>query len=66
MLSDPNDESLCVARIWEFHHRIGSEGFEFVDFFDGSMNRFTFHFLWCCYALAWGINKYDDHRNTKP
>ena len=36
-----------------------------MDFFDGSMTRFTFHFLWCCYALAWGINKYDDHRNPK-
>ena len=30
--------------------------FEFVDFFDGSMKRYTIRFLWCCYALAWGIN----------
>ena len=29
----------------------------------GSMNRYTFHYLWCCYALAWGINQYDDHRS---
>ncbi len=37
----------------------------FEDFFDGSMNRFTFHFMWCCYALAWGINKYDKSKENK-
>jgi hypothetical protein len=63
VLSDPNDESICVARIWEYRHTINGEDFEFIDFFDGSMNRYTFHYLWCCYALAWGINKYDDHRS---
>ena len=63
VLSDPSEEALCVSRIYEFHHRAGSESFEFIDFFDGSMNRFTFRFLWCCYALAWGIKKYDDHRS---
>ncbi len=65
VLSDPNDESLCVARIWEFHHRIGSEDFEFIDFFDVSMNRYTFHYLWCCYALAWAVNMYDKSKENK-
>ena len=74
VMADPSEESLCVARIYEFHHRVGSESFEFMDFFDGSMTRFTFRFMWCCYALAWAINMYDkskeskdvDDRNPKP
>ena len=65
VLSDPSSEPLCVAKIYEFYHNAGSERFEFMDFFDSSMTRFTFHFLWCCYALAWGINKYDDHHSPK-
>ena len=62
VMADPRDESLCVARIYEFSFRRNQFYYSFEDFFDGSMNRFTFHFLWCCYALTWGINKYDDHR----
>jgi hypothetical protein len=31
----------------------------------GSITRFTFHFLWCCYALAWGINMYDKSKENK-
>ena len=74
VLADPSEESLCVPRIYEFHHRAGSESFEFMDFFDSSMTRFTFRFMWCCYALAWATNMYDkskeskdvDDRNPKP
>lgn len=32
---------------------------------DGSMTRYTLRFLWCCYAIAWGINQYDNHRSSK-
>lgn len=66
VLREPSNEHLCVVKVYEFYHKAGDEHFEFMDFFDGNLNRFTFHFLWCCYALAWGINKYDDHRNPKP
>lgn len=74
VLADPRDESLCVARIYEFSHKAGNERFDFEDFFDGSLTRFSFRFMWCCYALAWAINMYDkskeskdvDDRNPKP
>lgn len=65
VLEDPNNERLCVARIWEFYHSTRQRRFEFMDFFDGSMTRYTLRFLWCCYALAWGINQYDNHRSSK-
>lgn len=63
VLSEPSNEHLCVAKIYEYYKRIDGEASEFMDFFEGNLNRYTFHFLWCCYALAWGINKYDDHRS---
>lgn len=33
--------------------------FYFQDFSEHSLTRYTSHFLWCCYALVWGIRKYD-------
>lgn len=66
VMSEPGNEHVCVAAIWNFYHTTSDgERFEFMDFFDGSMNRFTFRFLWCCYALAWGINQYDNYRSSK-
>ena len=41
----------------EFEH----EGHNpFQDFFEVSMEEYTGRFIWCCYALAWGIQKYDE------
>lgn len=34
--------------------------YSFVDLFEHHFTRYTTHFIWCCYALAWGIQKYDD------
>lgn len=40
------------------------EVFAFVDFFDyGSAERFTWNYIWCLYAIVWGIMKYDEAKN---
>ncbi|TFW15916.1 hypothetical protein [Duganella callida] len=31
----------------------------FNDFWEVDCEEYTFRFLWCCYALAWGIEQYD-------
>lgn len=33
--------------------------FSFVDFWDNNFNSFTYSYIWCCYAIAWGVNMYD-------
>ena len=46
---------------WEKFHGKDS-AFEFSDVWDGfdyATEEYTFRFLWCCYALAWGIEQYD-------
>lgn len=37
----------------------GSNGFRFTDFWEVNSTEYTFRFVWCCYALAWGIRQYD-------
>ena len=34
-------------------------GFRFTDFWETRTEDFTFHYIWCCYAIAWGIKQYD-------
>lgn len=39
-------------------------GFDFQDFFDGGgTDKYTFRYIWCLYAIVWGIQQYDE--NTK-
>ncbi|MEN9885458.1 MAG: hypothetical protein RL758_36 [Pseudomonadota bacterium] len=38
----------------------GEVMFEMRDFWEHRLEDYTFHFIWCCYAIAWGIKKYDE------
>lgn len=42
-----------------FCHRVGRKEFQFDDFFEYRFTKYTYRFLWCCYAMAWGIALYD-------
>lgn len=32
----------------------------FADLWEHRFDEYTHRFLWCCYALAWGVRKYDE------
>jgi hypothetical protein len=34
--------------------------FDMRDFYGHRLEDYTFHFIWCCYAIAWGIQLYDE------
>jgi len=36
-----------------------SEGFSFADFHEHNLRDYTYRFIWCCYAIVWGIKTYD-------
>jgi hypothetical protein len=44
----------------DFAGEVDGQRFEFTDFWEYDLTEYTRTFLWCCYALAWGIQKYDD------
>ena len=31
----------------------------FQDFYEHRLESYSYHFIWCCYALVWGIAQYD-------
>ena len=43
---------------WKAFHGPDAK-FEFTDFWEVDTKEYTPRFLWCCYALAWGIEQYD-------
>lgn len=45
----------------EFHGN--KSNFEFSDFWEVDNTEYTHRFVWCCYALAWGIEQYDKANN---
>jgi hypothetical protein len=45
----------------DFHHKVNSKiDFYFQDLWDYHTQKYTYHFVWCCYALAWGVEQYDN------
>ncbi len=41
-------------------------GFDMHECWEWRCREYTFDFLWCCYAIAWGIKTYDDAKQPNP
>jgi hypothetical protein len=50
----------CAAN--DFYHEVNRAvgNFHFSDFWETDVEEYSGRFMWCCYALAWGIQQYDD------
>lgn len=42
--------------------RAFAEQYEYQDWWDHSWETKTYHFVWCCYALVWAIQQYDESK----
>ena len=67
LLEAVKDEVLCYAdegedaarrAVHDFEHG----DFQFHDFWEVDLKEHTGRYLWCCYALTWGIAQYDAHK----
>jgi hypothetical protein len=61
-LDDGGDRAQYAA--YDFCHDPRSNprrpyGWTFTDLFENDMTEYTHSIVWCCYALAWGIEQYD-------
>jgi hypothetical protein len=39
--------------------------YPFQDFYEHSLQDYTYHYVWCCYAIVWGIQQYDQAKTKK-
>ena len=53
------------AAVHDFSHRVNNDvEFYFKDFWEASVEVYTFHYIWCCYAMNWGVAQYDAHKKS--
>lgn len=50
------DEYEIVAAIRNFYFN----DFEFVDFWGRGYRKYRYEYIWLCYAIVWGIKKFDE------
>ena len=55
--SEDERESIGAAR--DFSFKVNDHRFEFYDPWEWNCKEFRYHYLWCCYAIVWGIAQYD-------
>lgn len=53
----------AIRAAMDFEPDDGEVLFEMRDFYEHRLEDYTFHFIWCCYAIAWGVKKYDEVRH---
>ncbi|MFM0405253.1 hypothetical protein [Paraburkholderia dipogonis] len=60
VVSHSDNEHQAAQAAYDFEH----DGFNFQDFFEVDNSDYSFHFIWCAYAIAWGIKQYDVARGA--
>lgn len=53
-------ESRAKHAAYDFSFKADGKTFQFDDFFEHRLTKYTHRFMWCCYALAWGVAHYDN------
>lgn len=54
-----DDEGTVRRQLEEVSYEGPEDKFEFQDIWEISGEAYTYHFLWCCYAIVWAIQQYD-------
>lgn len=66
---DDEWQAFEAADVWSFEAKKGrlpgairTKKVYLDDFFENNCRSCTFHYIWCLYAIVWGIRKYDETR----
>lgn len=67
-IDDDHDGSVAQRAAYEFSWSATGKRrhWQFQDLFEHSFTEYTHRFVWCCYALAWGIQRYDASKVAAP
>jgi hypothetical protein len=56
-------EGFRMAADFNFIDSNNKQHYLFQDFWECDCDEYTYHFVWCCYAISWGIQQYDQHKS---
>ncbi|EQB98789.1 hypothetical protein [Photorhabdus temperata] len=57
IISCSHDKHDAISAIRDYYDEYGI----FVDFWENDMEEYSFHYIWCCYAIVCGISKFDEY-----
>lgn len=65
--SEVREEVLCAddneydahRNLSEFSLKLAGHRFEFHDTWEWDLKAYTYHYVWCCFAIVWAIRQYD-------
>lgn len=57
-----NCESYDLAVSKALDYTCPITGYTFQDFWEHDLNEYSYYFVWCCYAVQWAIQKYDEEK----
>jgi hypothetical protein len=67
-LFDAENEGQAREFLDDFEYRPAGEdarpAFRFSHAWEWDLTDFSFHYLWCCHAITWGIARYDEFPRT--
>lgn len=63
-LNDWGDGGEAYNNANDFQWESNGRKFVFRDLFDYNYDDYTFHYIWNCYAIAFGIQMYDDSKTV--
>lgn len=61
--SEPSTVESAVTVAHDYRAPDGSR--IFTEFWDHDLEDYTYHFLWCCWAIKWAIEQYDAAKPVK-
>ncbi len=60
--ADDGEYAACLAAS-EFYYDVnGRKSYQFFDFWEQDNREYTFRYIWCCYAIVWAIQQYDNFK----
>lgn len=59
----PHSADQAITLAMNYRDPAGRE--KFYDFYEHRLEDYTYHFIWCCRAIVWAIERYDEHTNDK-
>lgn len=57
-----DNEFECYQAIRDFDYDL----IDFSDFWECNCKDYTYQYIWCLYAIVWGINQYDEYKKMTP
>jgi hypothetical protein len=58
--SQPSTVEQAVANAIAYNDHKGDSPFN--EFWDHRLEDYTYHFIWCCRAIVWAIERYDEYK----